>query len=368
MAPLPEDLRPPYRIQFDNARDPYTARNALGITGTGAGPPGPAGPAGPAGATGATGPAGATGATGPAGAAGGFATPQGRLTLQTGVPVMTTTQAAKTTIFYTPYCGDLLPIYDGSTMLMTTFAEVSVATSDTTKSPAAIGASKVNDWFVWSDGGTVRIGHGPDWTNDTTRSAGTALVRVNGIWLNNAAITNGPAASRGTYIGTTRSNASSQLDWIYGGTAAGGTAGFFGVWNAHNRVNVGSISRDSTDSWTYGTAAWRPSNNSVGMRASYVCGLAEDAFGARFDAISFSANVAGAAAGIGFNSTTSFSGFIGYTGLATFQSVVAEDTEVGLGFNFFQALENTQGGGTTSFAGDGGLTVLQNGLIFSGRM
>lgn len=28
---MPEDLRPPYRIQFDNARDPYTARNALGI-------------------------------------------------------------------------------------------------------------------------------------------------------------------------------------------------------------------------------------------------------------------------------------------------------------------------------------------------
>jgi hypothetical protein len=37
MAPLPEDLRPPYRIQFDNARDPYSARNALGITSTGGG-------------------------------------------------------------------------------------------------------------------------------------------------------------------------------------------------------------------------------------------------------------------------------------------------------------------------------------------
>jgi hypothetical protein len=34
---LPDDLRPPYRIQFDNARDPYAARNALGITSTGGG-------------------------------------------------------------------------------------------------------------------------------------------------------------------------------------------------------------------------------------------------------------------------------------------------------------------------------------------
>ena len=34
---MTEDLRPPFRQQFDNARDPYTARNALGITGTGGG-------------------------------------------------------------------------------------------------------------------------------------------------------------------------------------------------------------------------------------------------------------------------------------------------------------------------------------------
>jgi len=34
---MTDDLRPPFRQQFDNARDPYTARNALGIAGTGAG-------------------------------------------------------------------------------------------------------------------------------------------------------------------------------------------------------------------------------------------------------------------------------------------------------------------------------------------
>lgn len=36
---MTEDLRPPFRQQFDNARDPYTARNALGITSTGGGGP-----------------------------------------------------------------------------------------------------------------------------------------------------------------------------------------------------------------------------------------------------------------------------------------------------------------------------------------
>jgi hypothetical protein len=82
---------------------------------------------------------------------------------------MTTTQSAKTTVFYTPYHGNLVPIYDGTNMVPTAVAEISVATTDTTKSPAAIGASKVNDWFVWSDAGTLRIGHGP--TGPATRRA-----------------------------------------------------------------------------------------------------------------------------------------------------------------------------------------------------
>jgi hypothetical protein len=98
-----------------------------------------------------------------------------------------------------------------------------------------MGASKVNDWFVWNDAGTIRLSHGPDWTSDTARSAGTALVMVNGILLNNVGITNGPAASRGTYVGTTRSNASSQIDFIIGGTGAGGVAVFIGF---HRKLDL----------------------------------------------------------------------------------------------------------------------------------
>jgi hypothetical protein len=94
-------------------------------------------------------------------------TPQGRLTLQTVTPVMTTTQSAKTTIYYTPYHGNQIVIYDGTNMVPTTFAEISVLTTDTTKNPAAIGASKVNDWFVWTDGDAAPEAHGP--TGRTTR-------------------------------------------------------------------------------------------------------------------------------------------------------------------------------------------------------
>ena len=240
--------------------------------------------------------------------------PQGRLTLQTAVPVMTTTQSAKTTIFYTPYVGNKVPIYDGTNMTMTTFAELSVATTDTTKSPAAIGASKVNDWFVWNDGGTIRIGHGPDWTSDTARSAGTALVMVNGVYLNNASITNGPAASRGTFVGTTRSNASSQLDWVYGGASV---QGFFGIWNCYNRCCVQSIAFQNTSSWAYSSTTWRGANALNNTRTYFISGLAEDAFQGAYTQVVGSTAGNQAANGVGYDTSTAPSGVIGASNTAT---------------------------------------------------
>jgi hypothetical protein len=282
---------------------------------------------------------------------GGTATPvppQGRLTLQTAVPVMTTTQSAKTTIFYTPYIGGMVPIYDGTNMVMTTFAELSVATTDTTKSPAAIGASKVNDWFVWNDSGTIRIGHGPDWTSDTARSAGTALVMVNGILLNNAAITNGPAVQRGTYAGTTRSNGSSQLDYIFGAT---GTAAFLGVWNCYNRVLVQTTCAQSATTWSYSSATIRASNNTAIERISFVSGLAEDgvmtAHSRRIDP----AGTGYALLGIALDATNAQNKYIL---LALANSTVGLNLAYPpqLGFHYIQATEAGDGTTSSTFYGD----------------
>ncbi|WP_038960186.1 hypothetical protein [Bradyrhizobium japonicum] len=232
--------------------------------------------------------------------------PQGRLTLVSATPVMTTTQSAKTTLYYALYNGNQVPIYDGTKLTMTTFAELSIATTDITKNPAAIGASKVNDWFVWNDSGTLRLPHGPDWTSDTVRSAGTALGQVNGIWLNNQAITNGPAAWRG---GTTRSNASSQLDWILGGSGSGGVAGYLGVWNAYNRVTASAAAIDSGLAYTYSSATVRQARASAGNQVSAVFGLAEDATQISYASrIGLVTNSAAAVSGIGVDATNVFIG------------------------------------------------------------
>jgi hypothetical protein len=296
--------------------------------------------------------------------------PQGRLTLQSATPVMITTQAAKTTIFYPPYQGNLCPIYNGTTFSMSAFTELSALTTDTTKSPAAIGASKCNDWFVWNDAGTLRISHGPDWTDDTTRSAGTALVMVNGIRLNNASITNGPAAQRGTYVGTTRSNSSSQLDWIYGTTVANGGAGFFGVWNAYNRRQVASRSSDTTDSWSYGTAAWRPSNDSQTMRCSFVMGLAEDAYTGFFCSRVYASGSGACAIGVAVDSITAIAN--GATNVVTSSYQIWGLAQLlgnpVLGFHYVQAMEISSLGTAYFYGDDSGPGERENSLCFTGWM
>lgn len=283
--------------------------------------------------------------------------PQGRLTLLTASPVMPSSQSLKTTIYYTPYLGTTIPIYNGTLFVPTTFSELSISTSDTAHSPAAIGNNKVNDWFVWNDAGTIRLVHGPDWTDDLNRSVGTALVRVNGLYLNNASITNGPAAQRGTFVGTTRSNGSAQLNWTYGSAASGGSAAILGIWNCFNRVFV-STNVSDTAAWSYTSATVRPSDNSTSNRISIVSGLAEDSYEFRFTQRFATATVAGANATIGFgrNGTAAFDYSSLGTSPASGASFNAGITANGsytplIGFNFWQAMEAGDGTNATSFVG-----------------
>jgi hypothetical protein len=144
--------------------------------------------------------------------------PQGRLTLASGSPVMTANQASATTIYYSPYNGNQVPLYDGvSAFAATTFAELSNVTTNSSTGnagPAAVTTTKNYDLFVWSNAGTPTLTRGGAWNSDTVRSSTTEndLQRINGVWTNKNAITNGPAANRGTYVGTVRSDGSSQIN------------------------------------------------------------------------------------------------------------------------------------------------------------
>lgn len=282
---------------------------------------------------------------------------QHRLTLASATPVMAASQTAKTAHFVTPYQGDNILLFDGTNFIPTIFPETTQATSDTTKSPAAVANNSVYDIFAWNDGGTLRATRGPAWTNDTTRSAGTALVMVNGILLNNAGITNGPNAQRGTYIGSVRSNGTATLDFIYGTSANGGGAATLNVWNCYNRVQIATNVTDSAAGYTYTTATVRQANASTGNQITFLYGLAED--GALASYFSQAGLVAAAAAqaswGIGIDTTTVFSpnkAFV-YNPFATATFLGAGTVVVPpsplIGRHFFAALELGDGANANTF-------------------
>lgn len=341
-SPTTSDLIPIVDVAASNALKHATIADVVGSIGTGV-----------------------TTLDGQAGALQRHSQPQGRLTTTTATPVLTATTNDQGTVYYTPYVGDMVPIYDGTNMTMLPFTELSQATTDTTKSPAAAANNSNYDIFVWNDGGTLRATRGPAWTNDTTRSAGTALTMVKGILLNNASITNGPAASRGTYVGTIRTDGSAQVDYQFGAAGASCTAGNFGIWNMYNRVRVTTQVRDTTDNWTYATAnTWRAANNSATCRVSAVRGLDEDGITAFY----FGFGQAGAAsvvvAGVGLNSTTAFAGTTynnanssspiplpaSYTGL------------MGLGYVFVSPIEYNTTTTAGTWFGDAGVVYLQTGF------
>lgn len=89
--------------------------------------------------------------------------PQGRLTLVSGTPVHSSDQTAKTAIYYTPYIGETIPIYDGSKYTRKVFAELTL-TLDSTNHPI----ESLFDIFICNDGGTIKVGTGPAWNSNAT--------------------------------------------------------------------------------------------------------------------------------------------------------------------------------------------------------
>lgn len=278
--------------------------------------------------------------------------PQGRLTLTTGVAVMSSTVSGATTVLYTPANGNLVTIYDGTNMVPTVFAELTNTLTDTTKNPAAVTTNSNYDLFVWNDGGTIRLGRGPVWTNNTTRA--NTLTRTNGIYLNTSTITNGPAALRGTYVGTIRTNGTSTVDMAFGGSASGGVAVSFGVWNMYNRAWCLGQCIDNGIAYAYASGTERQARASAANQASYLMGLTEDmitcSYAQRITTPATAASFGYIA--LGFDSPTvhtSARGFVQTTAAAA--AIGTPYIEVAgynsIGFHTFTALEATDGTSNT---------------------
>jgi len=191
--------------------------------------------------------------------------PGGRLTLITGIPVTTGDVTAATTLYYTPYVGNVIPLPDGSgNWAAIAFSEISIAVPATT--------SQMYDVFVFNNSGTATL-ELLAWTNDTKRA--TAFVLSNGRLVKSGAATR-------LYVGSFRTTT------VSGQTEDSGRLRY--VWNYYNRRSRAFLRQESTATWTYTNAVLRQANANTLNQVEAVIGVAEDVVDVRLAAWSQNTN------------------------------------------------------------------------------
>lgn len=179
----------------------------------------------------------------------------GRLTLESGVAVSTTDQTAKTVVYFTPYNGNTIGLYDGSEWDLFSFSELSLSLSGYT-------ANTNYDVFVYNNSGALTL-ESAAWTNDTTRA--TNIVLQDGIYVKSGSTTR-------RYLGTIRTTGT------IGQCEDSNSTRF--IWNYYNGVQK-RLRSEHVTLHTYNGATWRPyaNNTTLGStRVQYVFGI----LGARY--------------------------------------------------------------------------------------
>lgn len=264
---------------------------------------------------------------------------EARATLTSGLPITTADVTAATSIKLTPFKGNRISLYDGSSWAEYTLSEISLSLS-------GLAANTNFDIFVYVTAGVLTL-ESVAWTNATTRA--TALTTQDGVYVKNGTLTK-------RYVGTFRTTSTiGQCEDSF-------TKRF--LWNYYNRAARVLRVKDTTDSWTYATASYASLNASVANRLEFVRGLAEDPVDLAFVCVMSQTGSVAGSIGIGLGSTTVNSAFVFTYGIPSFASLLNacyKDTPA-LGYNYLQLLQYASGA-TVTFYGDVGVAYVQTGAV-----
>jgi hypothetical protein len=263
---------------------------------------------------------------------------EGRLTLTTGVAVTSADVTGASTLYFTPYHGNRISLYDGSAWDTTAFAEVSLALS--------LIAATNYDVFLYDNAGTLTL-ETVAWSTDTARAV--ALAVQDGVLVKTGALTR-------RYLGTIRASGTD--------TTEDSLAKRF-VWNHVHRVRRAMQVLEATNSWTYTTATYRQANGSNANQLAIVVGVAGEALQVQV-AAEFS-QVDTARVAVGADSTSvPMPGSIGRAlsqgGGARGAAASVVNTIPAVGYHFYAWLEHSVASGTTTWYGDDGGTTTQSGI------
>ncbi len=259
---------------------------------------------------------------------------QGRLTLTTGVPVTTADVTGATNVFFTPYGGNHIALYDGTAWQLYTFSERTLALGTITN-------DLPYDVFLFDNSGTLTL-ELLAWTSKTARA--TALVLQDGVLCKTGALTR-------RYLGTFHTTAATTTEDSLTKRL---------LFNYYNRVARPMARLETTSTWTYSTDTWRQANAAVANQLAIVCGWPEDAIEAVVQAAvrnDQAANTVGHEVGIGENSTSAvatsaLSSFYFNPGAGIEVPVIANIRRIpAVGYSFYAWLERVTAVGTTTWRG-----------------
>lgn len=266
---------------------------------------------------------------------------EARLTLTSGTPVTTSDVTGATNLYITPYRGNRIALYDGTKWTVRNFSEITIALGTLTN-------ALPYDVFVYDNAGTVAARTPVAWTNATTRA--TALTTQDGVLVKSGATTD-------RYLGTFYTTSTTTTEDSLAKRL---------VWNYYNRVRRPMRVVETTNSWTYTTAAFRAMNNSTANALQTVIGWSEDSLTAHVMATCApSSGNPYRVVGIGVGSTTVNSAQL-LGGIITggkehthayYEAIPA------VGYQYYQALEYSEAVGTVTWYGDDGGTIISSGII-----
>jgi hypothetical protein len=272
---------------------------------------------------------------------------EGRLSFNTtlSVPDSDASASGAATLYLHQHKGNQIAVWNGTAWVYVTIpdAGVSIALPATTNTNY--------DVFVQDNGSGVASLVLLAWTNNTTRA--TALTKQNGVYVRTGTLTQ-------RYMGTVRTAG-------VAGQSEDTQARRF-LWNYYHRVLRKMKVIDTTDSWAYTTATWRPLNNDTTNRLEYVTGVMEDMVKAKVIAtvqIASSATVAGV--GIDLDGTTANEADVSaHVGLNVTTNAkapsLAERHDFSVpGYHFMQAMEI--GGAGSTFYGDNTAANFFTGIV-----
>lgn len=214
----------------------------------------------------------------------------GRLTLESGVPVSSTDQTAKTTVYFTPYKGNRVAIYNGSSWVLLSFVETSIALGTLT-------IDKNYDVFAYSNGGTVALELSAAWNSATARFGSgpyaALLPTQDGVYVKSTdgTVIDNTRRYLGTFYTTaTTTTEDSVLKRL--------------LWNYYNRVPRPLAVTDATATWSLGPNVWRQARATATNQVEVTCGINQSMIELVVQSYSTNSGIGYRAVGIGENSTT----------------------------------------------------------------